>query len=140
MSSIPQSYQISVTHQNRDRVKDSNRIVDIGADAIRAARRALNHLPQDQSMMEFFNDSDPLAAFCHSLNQRKVLDQGFSQIVEELLAVTVSVPEHDALAEKLMNFKLAMRDAQDLSDRYLDLISAENVKANAQRSTDPSST
>ena len=128
MHSFSQGNHQFITHYQGEKTLDINRVVDIGAKAIGRARYALDCLPQDMPMTELFSDPEPLSRYCASVAERTILDDEFSNIVAELLAVMVILPGDHLLAQRQERFHLAINDAVGLSDRFLDLMAAEKAR------------
>nr|WP_321444772.1 hypothetical protein [uncultured Cohaesibacter sp.] len=73
MPLIPETYSHNISLLVDQHSTDASRIVDIGADAIRAARQASSSLP-DIALGDIFDDIRPMHALIDAVSNRCVLD------------------------------------------------------------------
>ncbi|TLP42160.1 hypothetical protein FDK21_20220 [Cohaesibacter sp. CAU 1516] len=128
MPANPQKLQHTLTFYNGDKGTDFDRLADIGADAIQAARRALNCLPNDVPIGDLFTDPADFIEFVDAVKERRVLEDGFSDIVSELLAGLLVVQGRHPLSQPLSNFRREVYEALNWSNRFLDLMQAHKAR------------
>nr|WP_321525732.1 hypothetical protein [uncultured Cohaesibacter sp.] len=97
MPLIPETYRHNISLLVDQHTSDASRIIDIGADAIRAARQALSSMP-DIAVGDIFDDIRPLHALIDAVSNRCVLDPQFEEIVDDLLEALPILDEADPLA------------------------------------------
>ena len=132
MPLIPETYRHNISLLVDQRSTDASRIVDIGADAICAARRALSSMP-DIAVGDILDDIRPLHALIDAVSNRCVLDPQFDEIVDDLLEALPILDEADPLASAYASARADLREAQYFANRFLDLLAAEKQRAQSLR-------
>ena len=133
MTSIPQSFRHNISLLLDQHTTDASRIIDIGADAIRAARQALDALPADVSIGDLFQDIAPVHALIEAVQTRAVLEPEFSNIVDEVLQqLPAAFDERNPIERCLESAKADLLEAKYYANRYLDLIVAEAQRAQSR--------
>lgn len=111
---------------------DASRIIDIGADAIHAARQATNSMP-DVALGDIFDDIKPMHALINAVINRRVLDPQFEGIVDDLLEALPELDGSDPMAAGVAKTRSNLLEAQYYSNRYLDLLVAEAQRTKTDR-------
>ena len=132
MPLIPETYRHNISLLVDQRSTDASRILDIGADAICAARQALSSLP-DIAVGDIFDDIRPLHALIDAVNNRCVLDPQFDELVDDLLEALPILDEADPLAPAYASARADLQEAQYFANRFLDLLAAEKQRAQSLR-------
>nr|WP_321456266.1 hypothetical protein [uncultured Cohaesibacter sp.] len=132
MPLIPETYRHNISLLVDQRSTDASRILDIGADAICAARQALSSLP-DIEVGDIFDDIRPLHALIDAVSNRCVLDPQFDEIVDNLLEALPNLDEADPLAPAYASARADLLEAQYFANRFLDIIHAEKRRAQSFR-------
>jgi hypothetical protein len=113
-----------VLHQPDRRGTDFERLEDIGADALGAARAALEalaELPYDLFKPLQFHERIMRDAVKH----RRMVGQEFRDAVGNLLEAASALPECEAAHETLDRLNRSLTEALALSHRVADLLAAE---------------
>ncbi|SNY91001.1 hypothetical protein SAMN04515647_1194 [Cohaesibacter sp. ES.047] len=135
MTSIPQSFRHNISLLLDQHSTDASRIIDIGADAIRAARQALDAMPADVSIGDIFQDIAPVQALIKAVQARAVLEPEFSDIVDEVLEqLPAAFDERNPIERCLASAKADLLEAKYYANRYLDLIVSEAQRAQTRGS------
>lgn len=135
MTSIPQSFRHNISLQLNEDTTDINRIIDIGADAIRDARLALDWLPADVPIEDLFQDIAPVQALIKAVQTRAVLEPEFSDIADQVLEqLPTEFDDRDPIERRLERARSNLREAQYNANRYLDLMVAEAKRAQSRGS------
>ncbi|WP_114010897.1 hypothetical protein [Cohaesibacter intestini] len=135
MTSIPQSFRHNISLQLNQDTTDISRIIDIGADAIRDARLALDWLPADVPIEDLFQDIAPVQALIKAVQTRAVLEPEFSDIADQVLEqLPAEFDDRDPIERRLERARSNLRDAKYNANRYLDLIVAEAKRARSRGS------
>ncbi|WP_316859500.1 hypothetical protein [uncultured Cohaesibacter sp.] len=133
MPLIPETYRHNISLLVDQRSTDASRILDIGADAICAARQALSSLP-DIAVGDIFDDIRPLHALIDAVSNRRVLDRQFDEIVDDLLEALPILDADDPLASSYASVRADLQEAQYFANRFLDLLAAEAQHAQTRSS------
>ncbi|WP_119309819.1 hypothetical protein [Cohaesibacter haloalkalitolerans] len=133
MPLIPETYRHNISLLVDKHTTDASRIVDIGADAIRAARQASSSLP-DIALGDIFDDIRPMHALIDAIINRRVLDPQFEEIVDDLLEALPILDEADPLAPAYASVRADLQEAQYFANRFLDLLAAEAQRAQSRGS------
>ena len=135
MTSIPQSFRHTISLLLDQHSTDASRIIDIGADALRAARQALDAMPANVSIGDLFQDIAPVHALIKAVQTRAVLEPEFSDIVDEVLEqLPAAFDERNPIERCLASTKADLLEAKYYANRYLDLIVAETQRAQSRSS------
>ena len=132
MPLIPETYSHNISLLVDQHSTDASRIVDIGADATRAARQALSSIP-DVAVGDILDDIEPLHALIDAVSNRCVLDPQFDEIVDDLLKALPILDEADPLASAYASARADLQEAQYFANRFLDLLAAEKQRAQSLR-------
>ena len=132
MPLIPETYRHNISLLVDQHTSDASRIIDIGADAIRAARQVLSSLP-DIAVGDILDDIQPLHALIDAVSNRCVLDPQFEEIVDDLLEALPNLDEADPLAPAYASACADLQEAQYFANRFLDLLAAEKQRAQSLR-------
>ena len=133
MANIPQSYQHNVSLLMDQRTSDTSRMCDIGADAIGAARKALGSMPADVPIGDFLDDPKPYLDLLDAVKARAVLMPHFADIVDAVIEELIELADEDPIAQALASAKVHLQEAKYYSNRFLDLLAAENQRAKTRR-------
>ncbi|WP_319410240.1 hypothetical protein [uncultured Cohaesibacter sp.] len=133
MPLIPETYRHNISLLVDKHTTDASRILDIGADAICAARRALSSMP-DIALGDILDDIRPLHALIDAVSNRCVLDPQFDEIVDDLLEALPILDEADPLASSYASARADLQEAQYFANRFLDLLAAEAQRAQSRGS------
>ncbi|WP_319567936.1 hypothetical protein [Cohaesibacter marisflavi] len=131
MPLIPETYRHNISLLVDKHTTDASRIVDIGADAIHAARQASSSLP-DIALGDIFDDIRPMHALIDAVINRRVLDPQFEQIVDDLLEEIAELDADNPLAPAMASLRADLQEAQYFANRFLDLIHAEKQRAQSR--------
>ncbi|SNY91589.1 hypothetical protein SAMN04515647_1818 [Cohaesibacter sp. ES.047] len=132
MPLIPETYRHNISLLVDQHKTDASRIIDIGADAIFAARRALSSMP-DIAVGDIFDDIRPLHALIDAVSNRCVLDPQFDEIVDDLLEALPNLDADNPLASSYASIRADLQEAQYFANRFLDIIHAEKRRAQSFR-------
>ena len=132
MPLIPETYRHNISLLVDQHTSDASRIVDIGADAIRAARQVLSSLP-DIAVGDILDDIQPLHALIDAVSNRCVLDPQFEEIVDDLLEEIAELDADNPLAPAMASIRADLQEAQYFANRFLDLLAAEKQRAQSLR-------